>query len=597
MAKFARYLAALSHDAPQQWQGKFLRYKELKKALKRCRGPPPEPYADSSGGAPAVLPELEDAFFAMLGKQLEDANRYFEAGSSKVMSEYLSLQTRQRLLRCLPCLARPRPQRVAALAQSAYWCVRFARANSVALRKILKKHDKQCANARGRIFLQECWESSASGGGLGFLHSPLLDELRAVQDVLREQLHSTMATDEEDRDDDCGTLKADLSLHPSGPKQPPKAERAATAQAARATPPAPQPGAAPARGAEPSAATGAAGQEQAEASPARQPSVEQAEPACCLTSWLETHQPDTGRPPRDGGGGGAAARAPIAQPRAGAADVPAGSQGTSGSPLGSPAALLDSESDSSTQRPRSSLDELSSSWTDQSGTAFGYCTPSARRQWRRGLTAIAESPDCLLDSSDIDWADSAAADAGARASAAGGSSFGGAEPPAAAAAAPPRPGDATPAGGSLAANAPPPPGDAKGARPAGPPSLEGSHRRLCDDDLRCPICLDLLFKPVGLGCGHKFCRNCVLEAAGFGGISGATRNIASHIPRRAACPQCRQPGVYRAMLRLREMGRLIQSRYPEEYAERAVEEQRHVEVMVTKYMKSLPWAASRMYIA
>ena len=59
-------------DTPGSLPG---RYKELKKALKRCRGPLPQPDADSSGGARAVLPELEDAFFAMLGKQLEDANR------------------------------------------------------------------------------------------------------------------------------------------------------------------------------------------------------------------------------------------------------------------------------------------------------------------------------------------------------------------------------------------------------------------------------------------------------------------------------------------------------------------------------------------
>lgn len=70
------------------------------------------------------------------------------------MESYRRLQRRWRLLRLVPCLCTPPPQEVAALAQRAYWCVRFARANAVALRKILKKHDKLCGNARGRAFLQ-----------------------------------------------------------------------------------------------------------------------------------------------------------------------------------------------------------------------------------------------------------------------------------------------------------------------------------------------------------------------------------------------------------------------------------------------------------
>ena len=49
----------------------------------------------------------------------------------------------------------------------------------VALRKILKKHDKRAGGGRGRAFLQHCWRLPAGGGA--FLHSPLLDELKAIQ--------------------------------------------------------------------------------------------------------------------------------------------------------------------------------------------------------------------------------------------------------------------------------------------------------------------------------------------------------------------------------------------------------------------------------
>lgn len=48
----------------------------------------------------------------------------------------------------------PVPLQNSRLAQQAYWCMKFAKANAVALRKILKKHDKVARNLRGRQFLQ-----------------------------------------------------------------------------------------------------------------------------------------------------------------------------------------------------------------------------------------------------------------------------------------------------------------------------------------------------------------------------------------------------------------------------------------------------------
>lgn len=64
--------------------------------------------------------------------------------------------------------------------------------------------------------------------------------------------------------------------------------------------------------------------------------------------------------------------------------------------------------------------------------------------------------------------------------------------------------------------------------------LEGPHWNLHDDEheddehahanldetdgdmsvLSCPICMDTLYKPVGLQCGHVFCRDCLLQSAG-----------------------------------------------------------------------------------
>lgn len=41
---------------------------------------------------------------------------------------------------------------------------------------------------------------------------------------------------------------------------------------------------------------------------------------------------------------------------------------------------------------------------------------------------------------------------------------------------------------------------------------EASHS---PDLLKCSICLDTLYKPVGLACGHVFCRDCLLQTAGI----------------------------------------------------------------------------------
>lgn len=67
------------------------------------------------------------------------------------------------------------------LAQDAYWCRKYAKANAVALRKILKKHDKLAHNDHGRDFLRDSWQPRGNAGVGIFLHSPLLDEIKAIQ--------------------------------------------------------------------------------------------------------------------------------------------------------------------------------------------------------------------------------------------------------------------------------------------------------------------------------------------------------------------------------------------------------------------------------
>lgn len=191
-----------------------------------------------------------------------------------------------------------------------------------------------------------------------------------------------------------------------------------------------------------------------------------------------------------------------------------------------------------------------------------YTAPSLRHQRQRALSAIVESPTCMLDTADIEWCGSAGSPPALHVSyhsqaahSPPGSSDSGPELTASQLAA-----AAAQCGGAACG------GQCSAGRGSGAAGAAGAVGRsvgcmFTEEELKCPICLDVMYKPVGLGCGHKFCRRCALEAAGFGRAIGALQNICSHIPLRAPCPQCRQQGVYRSAVPLREVGKVIQARW------------------------------------
>lgn len=71
-------------------------------------------------------------------------------------------------------------------------------------------------------------------------------------------------------------------------------------------------------------------------------------------------------------------------------------------------------------------------------------------------------------------------------------------------------------------------------------------------DLTCSICLEMVFDPVSLGCGHIFCNSCACSAASIPTVAGLKAANQS-----AKCPLCRQARVYENAVHLTELGTLI----------------------------------------
>jgi len=90
-----------------------------------------------------------------------------------------------------------------------------------------------------------------------------------------------------------------------------------------------------------------------------------------------------------------------------------------------------------------------------------------------------------------------------------------------------------------------------------------------DFELTCSICLETIFDPVALGCGHIFCNSCACTAASVLAHEGPKTASCS-----AKCPLCRQAGVYVDAVRLKELCLLVKNRCPEYWKERLQRERK-----------------------
>ncbi|KAM5564028.1 putative E3 ubiquitin-protein ligase BAH1-like 1 [Rosa sericea] len=86
-----------------------------------------------------------------------------------------------------------------------------------------------------------------------------------------------------------------------------------------------------------------------------------------------------------------------------------------------------------------------------------------------------------------------------------------------------------------------------------------------DIDLTCSICLDTVFDPVALTCGHIFCYLCACSAASVTIVDG----LKAAEPKEK-CPLCREAKVYQGSVHLEELSILL-SRSCREYWEQRIQ--------------------------
>lgn len=178
--KFAQQLRSLEEVCAPEWQGKFIKYKSLKKRINLCRA--------EVGGESEIL-EHEACFFQSLEAEVKAVNRNFEKAAHEVLAAAKTLKSGSKWsIGCFSFLRKPCPLlelTASEITDASIWCRQYAIVNATGLRKIAKKHDKYCGGIAGSEFLQRCWDSGHLKWG-SFLHSPLLAELEALELVLSQ---------------------------------------------------------------------------------------------------------------------------------------------------------------------------------------------------------------------------------------------------------------------------------------------------------------------------------------------------------------------------------------------------------------------------
>nr|POE73127.1 putative e3 ubiquitin-protein ligase bah1-like [Quercus suber] len=70
-------------------------------------------------------------------------------------------------------------------------------------------------------------------------------------------------------------------------------------------------------------------------------------------------------------------------------------------------------------------------------------------------------------------------------------------------------------------------------------TLKLPHLIKLEFDLTCAVCLDTVFNPYALSCGHLFCKSCACSSASVFLLEGLREASPE-----SKCPICREVGVY-----------------------------------------------------
>ncbi|XP_050226620.1 probable E3 ubiquitin-protein ligase BAH1-like [Mercurialis annua] len=99
-----------------------------------------------------------------------------------------------------------------------------------------------------------------------------------------------------------------------------------------------------------------------------------------------------------------------------------------------------------------------------------------------------------------------------------------------------------------------------------------------DYSLTCAVCLETVFNPCALGCGHLFCKSCACSAASV----LILESLKTASPD-AKCPVCREAGVYANSVHMLELDLLLKSRCKEYWKERMVAERAEIVKQTKEY--------------
>lgn len=107
------------------------------------------------------------------------------------------------------------------------------------------------------------------------------------------------------------------------------------------------------------------------------------------------------------------------------------------------------------------------------------------------------------------------------------------------------------------------------------------HSIKLEYNLKCAICLEIVFNPYALSCGHLFCKSCACSAASvmiFQGLKASSPD--------SKCPICREAGVYANAVHMLELDLLIKKRHKDYWKKRAIAERAEMVKQSKEYWES-----------